>query len=87
MLLFFTFNFTSFSFNIFIVVFNIDGSTVLYYTVFPEIDSIVPKLEKINGEVEHHIVSKILTLMDGLKERASVVVIGAKNRHNFMDAA
>merc|ERR1711865_64815 len=52
-----------------------------------EIDSIAPKREKTNGEVERRIVSQLLTLMDGLKQRASVVVIGATNRPNSIDAA
>lgn len=45
-----------------------------------EIDSIAPKREKTNGEVERHIVSQMLTLMDGLKQCASVIVIGATIR-------
>uniref|UniRef100_A0A7S2V5G4 Cell division cycle protein 48 n=1 Tax=Fibrocapsa japonica TaxID=94617 RepID=A0A7S2V5G4_9STRA len=52
-----------------------------------EIDSIAPKREKANGEVERRIVSQLLTLMDGLKQRASVVVIGATNRQNAIDPA
>jgi len=52
-----------------------------------EIDSIAPKREKASGEVERRIVSQLLTLMDGLKGRASVVVIGATNRPNSIDAA
>ena len=44
-----------------------------------EIDSIAPKRDKTNGEVERRIVSQMLTLMDGLKARANVVVIGATN--------
>lgn len=52
-----------------------------------EIDSIAPKRDKTNGEVERRIVSQMLTLMDGLKQRANVVVIGATNRPNSMDAA
>merc|ERR1719498_2337424 len=52
-----------------------------------EIDSIAPKRDKINGEVERRIVSQLLTLMDGLKKRANVVVIGATNRPNTIDAA
>lgn len=52
-----------------------------------EIDSIAPKREKANGEVEKRIVSQLLTLMDGLKQRASVVVIGATNRPNAIDPA
>ena len=52
-----------------------------------EIDSIAPKREKTQGEVERRIVSQLLTLMDGLKARAHVVVIGATNRPNSIDAA
>merc|ERR1719149_570489 len=52
-----------------------------------EIDSIAPKRDKTNGEVEKRIVSQMLTLMDGLKQRASVVVIGCTNRPNAIDPA
>merc|ERR1719424_1850687 len=52
-----------------------------------EIDSIAPKREKTNGEVERRIVSQLLTLMDGLKSRGQVVVIGATNRPNTIDPA
>eukprot|EP00299_Pterocystis_sp_00344_P010437 c4662_g1_i1.p1 GENE.c4662_g1_i1~~c4662_g1_i1.p1 ORF type:complete len:809 (-),score=210.60 c4662_g1_i1:80-2461(-) len=52
-----------------------------------EIDSIAPKREKTNGEVERRIVSQLLTLMDGLKTRAHVVVIAATNRQNSIDPA
>jgi len=52
-----------------------------------EIDSIAPKRDKTNGEVERRIVSQMLTLMDGLKARANVVVIGATNRPNSIDPA
>ena len=38
-------------------------------------------------QVERRIVSQMLTLMDGMKGRASVVVIGATNRPNSMDPA
>ncbi|CAL9018089.1 unnamed protein product [Prunus brigantina] len=52
-----------------------------------EIDSIAPKRDKTNGEVERRIVSQLLTLMDGLKSRAHVIVIGATNRPNSIDPA
>jgi len=39
------------------------------------------------GEVERRIVSQLLTLMDGLKSRAHVIVMGATNRPNSIDAA
>lgn len=39
------------------------------------------------GEVERRIVSQLLTLMDGLKSRAHVIVLAATNRPNTIDAA
>jgi len=52
-----------------------------------EIDSIAPKRDKTNGELERRIVSMLLTLMDGMKSRGQVVVIGATNRVNTIDTA
>nr|WCZ58544.1 cell division cycle protein 48 [Andalucia godoyi] len=52
-----------------------------------EVDSIAPKRDKVNGEVERRIVSQLLTLMDGLKPRSNVVVIAATNRPNSIDPA
>ncbi|RYR52833.1 hypothetical protein Ahy_A06g027701 [Arachis hypogaea] len=52
-----------------------------------EIDSIAPKREKTHGEVERRIVSQLLTLIDGLKSRAHVIVIGATNHPNSIDPA
>jgi len=52
-----------------------------------EIDSIAPKREKTHGEVERGRVSQLLTLMDGLKSRAQVIVMGATNRPNSIDPA
>ena len=52
-----------------------------------EIDSIAPKRDKTNGEVEKRVVSQLLTLMDGLKGRGHVVVIAATNRPNSIDPA
>eukprot|EP01025_Chloroclados_australasicus_P022377 TRINITY_DN230_c2_g1_i1.p1 TRINITY_DN230_c2_g1~~TRINITY_DN230_c2_g1_i1.p1 ORF type:complete len:805 (-),score=122.23 TRINITY_DN230_c2_g1_i1:276-2690(-) len=52
-----------------------------------EIDSIAPKREKTQGEVERRIVSQLLTLMDGLKARSHVIVMAATNRPNSVDAA
>ena len=37
--------------------------------------------------MERRIVSQLLTLMDGLKSRAHVIVMGATNRPNSIDAA
>lgn len=52
-----------------------------------ELDAIAPKREKTNGEVERRIVSQLLTLMDGLKQRAHVVIMAATNRPNSIDPA
>ncbi|KAK6987872.1 P-loop containing nucleoside triphosphate hydrolase protein [Favolaschia claudopus] len=52
-----------------------------------EIDSIAPKREKTNGEVERRVVSQLLTLMDRLKARSNVVVMAATNRPNSIDPA
>ncbi|KRY68440.1 Transitional endoplasmic reticulum ATPase -like protein 2 [Trichinella pseudospiralis] len=52
-----------------------------------EIDAITPKREKTHGEVERRIVSQMLTLMDGLKQRSHVIVIAATNRPNSIDPA
>lgn len=40
-----------------------------------------------HGEVERRIVSQLLTLMDGLKQRSHVIVMAATNRPNSIDAA
>jgi len=52
-----------------------------------ELDSIAPKREEVTGEVERRVVAQLLALMDGLKERGRVVVIGATNRPNALDPA
>ena len=52
-----------------------------------EIDAIAPKREETVGEVERRVVSQILTMMDGLKSRGKVIVIGATNRINSLDPA
>jgi len=52
-----------------------------------EIDAIAPKREDVQGEVERRVVSQLLTMMDGLKSRGKVVVIGATNRVNSIDPA
>lgn len=52
-----------------------------------EIDSIAPKREEVKGEVEKRVVSQLLTLLDGLKSRGKIVVIGATNIPNSLDPA
>jgi len=52
-----------------------------------EIDAIAPKRSEVTGEVEKRVVSQLLTLMDGLKSRGKVIVIGATNRPDALDPA
>ncbi len=52
-----------------------------------EMDSIAPKREEVQGEVERRVVSQMLTLMDGLKGRGKLIVIGATNRVDSVDEA
>ncbi len=52
-----------------------------------EIDSIAPKREEAQGEVERRVVSQLLTLMDGLRSRGKVIIIAATNRENAIDPA
>jgi transitional endoplasmic reticulum ATPase len=54
-----------------------------------EIDSIAPKREDMGGEkqVERRVVAQLLSLLDGLKSRGQVIVIGATNIPNTIDPA
>jgi transitional endoplasmic reticulum ATPase len=54
-----------------------------------EIDAIAPKREETSGDkqVEKRVVAQLLALMDGLKSRGRVIVIGATNIPNSMDPA
>lgn len=52
-----------------------------------EIDAIAPKRSEVHGEVERRVVSQLLTLMDGLKSRGKLIVIGATNIPDSMDPA
>jgi transitional endoplasmic reticulum ATPase len=52
-----------------------------------ELDAIAPKREEVTGEVERRVVAQLLSLMDGLKSRGKVVVIGATNRPQALDPA
>lgn len=52
-----------------------------------ELDAIAPKREEVTGEVERRVVAQLLSLMDGLKARGKVVVIGATNRPQALDPA
>ena len=50
-----------------------------------ELDAIAPKRDKVNGEVEKRVVAQLLVLMDGLKKRGNVIVIGATNIVDALD--
>uniref|UniRef100_A0A8B9Z812 AAA+ ATPase domain-containing protein n=1 Tax=Buteo japonicus TaxID=224669 RepID=A0A8B9Z812_9AVES len=51
-----------------------------------ELDAIAPKREKLDiGRIRY--MSQLLTLMDGLKQRAHVIVMAATNRPNSIDPA
>jgi transitional endoplasmic reticulum ATPase len=54
-----------------------------------ELDAIAPKRSEMTGErmVERRVVSQLLSLMDGLKTRGKLVVIGATNMPNLLDPA
>ncbi|MCK9312565.1 MAG: CDC48 family AAA ATPase [Methanocorpusculum sp.] len=52
-----------------------------------ELDSIAPKREDVNGEVERRVVAQLLTMMDGISDRGQVIVIGATNRPDAIDPA
>lgn len=55
--------------------------------VIDELDSLVPRRDKINGDQEQRIVATFLTQMDGLKALKDVVVVGTTNRINEIDPA
>ena len=52
-----------------------------------EIDAIAPKRTEVQGEVEKRVVAQLLALMDGLKTRGQVIVIGATNIQQNLDPA
>jgi len=52
-----------------------------------ELDALAPKRTETGGEVERRIVGQLLALMDGLTSRGQIVLIGATNQPNALDAA
>jgi len=52
-----------------------------------EIDSIAPKREDTQGDVERRVVAQLLSLMDGVEDRGRVTVIGTTNRLDAIDPA
>jgi len=61
-----------------------EGPSIIF---IDEIDAIAPKRGEVMGEVEKRLVSQMLTIMDGLKSRGEVIVIGATNREDSIDPA
>lgn len=54
---------------------------------FDEIDGLAPCRSKMQDQTHNSVVSTLLALMDGLKSRGSVMVIGATNRPDAVDPA
>ncbi|KAH6775606.1 hypothetical protein C2S52_013167 [Perilla frutescens var. hirtella] len=54
---------------------------------FDEIDGLAPCRTKQQDQTHNSVVSTLLALMDGLKSRGSVIVIGATNRPDAVDPA
>lgn len=54
---------------------------------FDEIDGLAPKRSRQQDQTHSSVVSTLLALMDGLKPRGSIVVIGATNRPEDLDPA
>ncbi|XP_077251357.1 P-loop containing nucleoside triphosphate hydrolases superfamily protein [Tasmannia lanceolata] len=54
---------------------------------FDEIDGLAPRRSKQQDQTHSSVVSTLLALLDGLKSRGSVIVIGATNRPEAVDAA
>jgi transitional endoplasmic reticulum ATPase len=52
-----------------------------------EIDAVAPKRTEVIGEVEKRVVAQLLSLMDGFIARGQVIVIGATNIPEVLDAA
>ena len=52
-----------------------------------EIDAIAPKRTEVIGDVEKRVVAQLLALMDGLRNRGQVIVIGATNVPDMVDPA
>lgn len=61
-----------------------DAPSILF---IDEIDAIAPKRAEIHGEVEKRIVATLLSMMDGLKGRGNLIVIGATNIPDVIDPA
>ncbi|KAK8943570.1 ATPase family AAA domain-containing protein [Platanthera guangdongensis] len=54
---------------------------------FDEIDGLAPRRSRQQDQTHSSVVSTLLSLLDGLKSRGSVIVIGATNRPDAVDPA
>jgi len=54
---------------------------------FDEIDGLAPVRSTKTDQIHNSVVSTLLAEMDGLKDRGDIVVIGATNRIDTLDAA
>lgn len=52
-----------------------------------ELDAVAPKRSDVIGDVEKRVVAQLLSLMDGLRSRGEVIVIGATNMPELLDQA
>jgi len=52
-----------------------------------EIDALAPRRDETEGAVERRVTAQLLALMDGLKDRGSVIVLAATNLPNTLDTA
>jgi len=52
-----------------------------------ELDSIAPKRNEGQSQVESRVVAQLLSLMDGLEGRGEIIIIGATNKVNNIDIA
>ncbi|NJK33545.1 MAG: AAA family ATPase [Oscillatoriales cyanobacterium SM2_2_1] len=52
-----------------------------------ELDALVPRRDRVEGEVEKRLVAQLLGLMDGFQPSQGVIVLGATNRPEALDPA
>ncbi len=52
-----------------------------------ELDAVAPRREKVAGEVEKRVVAQLLAMMDGMRKKGNVMVIGATNLPDSIDPA
>lgn len=58
-----------------------------FYHIFDEMDGLAPCRSRQQDQTHNSVVATLLSLLDGLKSRGSVIVIGATNRPDAIDPA